>query len=86
MTMADSADMTNKPYILFKMADNYSGVAKYNAYIDGEWQILDYDAKSGAVFLWFDEKHLEMGKNHVVKIVLEDLCHNVLEKEYNFYR
>lgn len=86
MTMEDGADMSEKPYILFKMADNYSGVAKYNAYIDGEWQILDYDAKSGAVFLWFDEKHMEMGKNHVVKIVLEDLCHNVLEKEYNFYR
>lgn len=86
MTMADGADMSSKPYILFKMADNYSGVAKYNAYIDGEWQILDYDAKSGAVFLWFDENHMEMGKNHVVKIVLEDLCHNVFEKEYNFYR
>lgn len=86
MTMEDGADMSGKPYILFKMSDNYSGVGKYNAYIDGEWQILDYDAKSGAVFLWFDDKRLQLGKNHVVKIVLEDLCHNVLEEEYNFYR
>ena len=86
MTMADSADMSAKPYILFKMADNYSGVGKYNAYIDGQWQILDYDAKSGAVFLWFDDARLELGKNHTLKIVLEDLCHNVLENEYTFYR
>ncbi|MBR5434933.1 MAG: M23 family metallopeptidase [Bacteroidales bacterium] len=86
MTMEDGADMSEKPYILFKMADNYSGVAKYNAYIDGQWQILDYDAKSGAVFLWFDDSRMELHKNHVVKIVLEDLCHNILEKEYVFYR
>ena len=86
MTMADSADMSAKPYILFKMSDNYSGVGKYNAYIDGQWQILDYDAKSGAVFLWFDDARLELGKKHSLKIVLEDLCHNVFENEYTFFR
>ena len=79
-------DMTNQSYILFKMADNYSGVAKYNAYIDGVWQILDYDSKSGAVFLWFDRARMEFGKKHTLRIVLEDLCHNVFEQEYEFYK
>jgi hypothetical protein len=79
-------DMTNQSFILFKMADNYSGVAKYNAYIDGVWQILDYDSKSGAVFLWFDRARMEFGKRHTLKIVLEDLCHNVFEQEYEFYK
>ncbi|MCQ2607657.1 MAG: M23 family metallopeptidase [Bacteroidales bacterium] len=80
------ADMTNQQYILFKMSDNYSGVAKYNAYIDGEWQILDYDAKSSAVFLWFDKDKMEFGKKHTLRIVLEDLCHNVFDEEYEFYK
>ncbi|MCQ2958723.1 MAG: M23 family metallopeptidase [Bacteroidales bacterium] len=80
------ADMTDQKYILFKMSDNYSGVGKYNAYIDGVWQILDYDAKSGAVFLWFDKDKMEFGKSHSLRIVLEDLCHNVLDKEYSFYK
>ncbi len=86
MTMENGANMTTKKYILFKMGDNYSGVASYNAYIDGVWQILDFDAKSGAVFLYFDDKTMKSGKTHTLKIVLEDLCHNVLEKEYTFYR
>ncbi len=86
MTMENGADMGAKSYILFKMADNYSGVAKYNAYIDGQWSILDFDGKSGAVFLWFDNNKIEKGKTHTLKIVLEDLCHNVTEKEYYFYR
>ena len=86
LTMEDGADMTSKQYILFKMADNYSGVAKYNAYIDGKWSILDFDGKSGAVFLWFDDKQIEKGKQHTLKIVLEDLCHNVTEKEVTFFR
>ncbi len=86
MIMENAADMTTKKYILFKMSDNYSGIARYNAYIDGVWQILDHDAKSGAVFLNFDDKTMVLGKTHTLKIVLEDLCHNVLEKEYSFYR
>jgi len=80
------ADMTNQQYILFKMSDNYSGVAKYNAYIDGVWQILDYDAKSAAVFLWFDKSTMEFGKKHTLRIVLEDLCHNVFDATYEFYK
>lgn len=79
-------DMTNHQYILFKMSDNYSGVAKYNAYIDGQWQILYYDAKTGAVFLHFDRAQMEFGKKHTLRIVLEDLCHNVLDNEYVFYK
>lgn len=80
------ADMTTQQYVLFKMSDNYSGVAKYNAYIDGKWQILDYDAKSGAVFLWFDKDQMEFGTKHSLRIVLEDLCHNVFDKTYEFYK
>lgn len=79
-------NMANQQYILFKMSDNYSGVAKYNAYIDGKWQILYYDAKSGAVFLYFDRAQMTFGQKHTLRIVLEDLCHNVLDKEYEFYK
>lgn len=79
-------NMATYQYILFKMSDNYSGVAKYNAYIDGKWQILYYDAKSGAVFLYFDRAQMEFGQKHTLRIVLEDLCHNVLDKEYEFYK
>ncbi len=79
-------NMANYQYILFKMSDNYSGVAKYNAYIDGKWQILYYDAKSGAVFLYFDRAQMAFGQKHTLRIVLEDLCHNVFDKEYEFYK
>jgi len=86
MIMENGANMTAKKYIMFKMSDNYSGIATYNAYIDGVWQILDFDAKNAVVFLNFDDKTMELVKTHTLKIVLEDLCHNVLEKEYTFYR
>lgn len=79
-------NMANQQYILFKMSDNYSGVAKYDAYIDGKWQILYYDAKSGAVFLYFDRAQMSFGQKHTLRIVLEDLCHNVFDKEYEFYK
>lgn len=86
LKMEDGADMSKAQYILFKMSDNYSGVAKYNAYIDGEWSILDFDGKSGAVFLWFDENKMEFNRQHTLKIVLEDLCHNVFIKEVSFFK
>ncbi len=42
-------------HISFKIADNMSGIADYNVYVNDVWQIAEYDAKSNTVTCYFTE-------------------------------
>lgn len=41
--------------IRFKIADNLSGIADYNVYVNDIWQIAEYDAKTGMVTCYLPE-------------------------------
>ena len=41
--------------IRFKVADNLSGIADYHIYVNGVWQIAEYDAKSATITCYFTE-------------------------------
>ncbi|MBK8367828.1 MAG: M23 family metallopeptidase [Bacteroidetes bacterium] len=41
--------------IKFKVADNLSGIADYHIYVNGVWQIAEYDAKSATISCNFSE-------------------------------
>ena len=42
-------------HISFKITDQLSGIADYNIYVNGVWQIAEYDAKSKTVSCYFSE-------------------------------
>jgi len=42
-------------HIVFKIADNMSGIADYNVFVNEVWQIAEYDAKSKTVTCYFTE-------------------------------
>ena len=42
-------------FIKFKIGDNLSGIADYSIYVNGVWQIAEYDAKSNTVCCYFTE-------------------------------
>jgi len=44
-----------KHSISFKITDNLSGISDYAVYINGIWQITEYDAKSSAMTCYFDD-------------------------------
>ncbi len=50
-----SASSVSKTYVRFTIADNLSGIADYNVYVDDVWQIAEYDAKSKTVTCYFTE-------------------------------
>ncbi len=39
----------------FEIKDNFSGIGKYEGYLNGQWILLDYDAKSNLLTYHFDE-------------------------------
>lgn len=56
--------------ISVKITDNLSGIDTYNAYIDGEWWLMEYDAKND-LLTGILPKDLPAGK-HEIKIVVTD--------------
>lgn len=50
-----SASSVSKTHVRFTIADNLSGIADYNVYVNDVWQIAEYDAKSKTVTCYFTE-------------------------------
>lgn len=82
----NNANLQTNRSLSFKISDNFSGIKDYHAYIDDEWCILDYDAKSATVYLRFADTSMEYNKKHTLKIEVRDMCNNITTKEYSFFK
>lgn len=50
VNIAEGRNMANQSRINFKISDDLSGIASFNAYINGEWALMEYDPKTRS--LW----------------------------------
>ena len=79
-----SHDLSQSDYMSFRVEDSISGVASYNAYVDGEWILLEYDPKNKRLIHYFDNR-VKPGE-HELHIVVEDLVGNQKQLKLNFVR
>jgi hypothetical protein len=77
-------NITRQANIAFKVSDDLSGIDRYDAYIDGQWVLLEYDPKKNRMFYRIDQ-HFPQGK-HEFKIVLTDSKGNRAERKLNLIR
>lgn len=66
----------------FFVTDDFSGIKNYDAYIDGKWVLMEYDAKNDLMKIVPNEKYV-IGK-HQLRIVVSDEKGNATTKTYNF--
>jgi len=67
--------LTKYRYLKFKISDNLSGIKFYRGEIDGEWILLEYDAKKGLLTYDFNDKEL-VGTKHNLKVTVVDNVNN----------
>jgi murein DD-endopeptidase MepM/ murein hydrolase activator NlpD len=70
--------------LTFNVSDELSGLFSYNAYIDEEWILLEYDAKSDTMDYIIDKNRLVSGQAHKLKLVMVDRKNNRSEFEGKF--
>ncbi|MBR5139064.1 MAG: M23 family metallopeptidase [Alistipes sp.] len=70
----DGADCRGRDRISFRLSDNFSGVASYTVYIDGEWVATDYSHSRPSINL--KAEGITGGKSHDVVIEATDGCGN----------
>ncbi len=78
-------DMASEEKIELNISDDLSGIYKITPSIDGEWVLMEYDAKTGDLFYNFKDKVLSKGK-HLLKVIVTDGKNNTSVVQYPFYR
>lgn len=86
VNIQNRSTLTNKNKISFKLSDDLSGIESYRGEIDGQWVLFEYDAKNALIEYSFDPKHLQLGRNHELKLVVKDAVGNESSYEAKFYR
>lgn len=69
--------------IILKAEDASSGVSTYNAYIDGNWTLLEYDYKTNLVWITTEHLNLDSGE-HELKVEIGDSVNNFKTFSFNF--
>ena len=71
----DGGDYRSRERISFRVTDNFSGVAIYDVFIDGEWVAIDYHR--GRVSINLKAEGISGGKSHTIEIKARDNCGNI---------
>ena len=80
----NNADLRKQTSLKIKIADNLSGIKKYDGYIDGEWALFEYDAKNRLLTYTFDSERIGKNKKHTLKLIVSDNKNNTTVFESGF--
>lgn len=72
-------------YLKLRISDGLSGIKSYRAEIDGEWILMEYDAKRGLLTYDFRDKKLSNNK-HTLKVIAVDNVNNSNTYIATFFR
>ena len=84
VNISEGKNMVAVKYMAFRIGDNLSGIKAYNAFVDGQWVLLEHDYKS-KLFKYFFDEHCPAGK-HQLEVVVTDQKENTKRLTLNFYR
>ena len=77
--------MSRLRYLTIKISDSQSGIKSYEASIDNEWILMEYDVKKKKLSYDFRDKKL-VGSKHIFKLVVSDNVGNTNTYKSTFYR
>ena len=82
--VSNGKNVSKQSTIDFTISDNFSGIQSFNAYIDGQWVLMEYDSKNRHLWHRFDGS-LAKGK-HDFKLIVTDWKDNEQIYETTFIR
>lgn len=70
LNLKDGMSVAGLSKLSFKISDNLSGIRSFNATIDGQWVLMEYDPKRALTWHTLD-KALPKGKHHFQYVVID---------------
>ena len=77
--------LTNYRYLSLQISDDLSGIDSYDATLNGEWILMEYEPKTSTLTYNFDDKILDR-KQCELKVTVTDNVGNTTTFESSFYR
>lgn len=84
INISEGKSMRGIGKINFKIRDNLSGIKSFNGYIDDQWVLMEFDAKTATLSHTFDGS-LSNGK-HNLKLIVVDMKENSKTLALSFYK
>jgi len=81
----ENAWVTRLKFLTIRISDSQSGIKSYEAFIDDEWILMEYDLKKKKLSYDFRDKKL-VGSKHIFKLVVSDNVGNTNTYTSTFYR
>jgi len=82
LNFSNNASVASLSSLKVKVTDDLSGIDKYTPTIDGDWVLMEYDAKYDLLILDMADLKLEPGL-HTFKLVVEDEKNNISSVTYS---
>lgn len=77
--------LSNFRYLRLYISDDLSGIESYEAKIDGQWVLMEYEYKNGSLTFDFDDLEFE-GSKHDLEVKVTDNVGNSTTFNTSFYR
>lgn len=81
----NESSLNNKDFLKIRIEDKESGINEYQAFIDDEWVLMEYNLKRKELSYDFSDKKLA-GNKHIFKLVVSDNVGNTKTYTSAFYR
>ena len=85
INLKNGANMSAVKNMRFKITDDFSGIATYNGWIDGQWALFQYDAKNDLLYYDFDADRLNKNAQHTLELKVTDNKRNTTEYKASFF-
>ncbi len=85
INFAEGKWLTDKDGFWCKISDDLSGIATFDAFINGKWALMHYDHKTRVIFHNFSDGIVDEGRNDL-KITVTDNVGNSTTFETHFFR
>jgi len=85
LNFKDKQWITSLNTLRVKISDVGSGINEFNAFIDDEWVLMEYNHKKGVLTYDFSDKKL-VGSQHIFKLVVSDNVGNTNDISLTFHR
>jgi len=84
VNFVEGRNLNNQETLSVSIADNLSGIDTYNAYLNGEWILMEYDYKTKKLIHALSDKKYVQGRNDF-KVVVTDNMQNSATFESHFF-
>lgn len=84
VNFVEGRDLSKQTTLSVSIADNLSGIDTYNAYLNGEWILMEYDYKTKKLIHALSDKKYVQGKNEFKVVVTDDMKNSTTFESHFF--